>query len=419
MSAAFVLALLGTFVYLTGSAWKGALGIALLLLLTIAYMRRSDKRFLILELAVLVILPLTYHLATILAYLFLAYLTSWSLFVAIQKRHISLSHVIDAAIIGAASILAYVYYLGTSFQRLSDYGASTNIVFMILSFSALFLVAVLSLNGKERWPGLSFAPAVGAVVVFVAFMDYYNPIFPYTQGFSSSVLLIGLIYGLVVAFGWFGLERVAFSGSKYRAIPLGLLLPVLTLFLFALTSGFDLDGHKIFYRTFDYADIALALGVGVAVGYFAKTRYKQSIVCILTIALLCSFPFGFATETLLGDRHDSQEYEVDALGWIHDYSGSSTHVRSDERLSYNARALYDFGKDSYLPSRLASGNLSAPRIMNLLLEEWTVVGVNDYPRGHPVLDPLYVSMVLENSNVLYIGGPESNNIIIFQTSSIQ
>ncbi len=293
-----------------------------------------------------------------------------------------------------------------------------NVIFMILSFSALLFIAALTLNGKERWPGLSFAPAVGAVVVFAAFMDYFNPMFPYSQGFTSSVLLIGLIYGIIVMFGWFGLERVAFSNSRYRAVPLGLLLPVLTLFLFALTSGFDLDGHKIFYRTFDYADIALALGVGIAVGYFAKTRYKQVVVCVLIIALLCSFPFGYATETLLGDRHDSQEYEVDALGWVYDSAGSSTHVRSDERLAYNARALYDFEKDPYLPSRLVSGELSALGIMNMLLEEWTVVGVNDYPRGHPVLDPVYVNSVLENSNVLYVGGPESNNIVIFQTSAI-
>ena len=85
LSAAFVLALLGTFVYLTGSAWKGSLGIALLVLLTVAYMNRSDKRFLILELMVLAVLPLTYHLATILAYLLLAYLTCWSWLVAIMK----------------------------------------------------------------------------------------------------------------------------------------------------------------------------------------------------------------------------------------------------------------------------------------------------------------------------------------------
>ena len=271
-----------------------------------------------------------------------------------------------------ASVLAYIYYLGTSFQRLSDYGAVTNVIFMILSFSALFFIAALSLNGKERWPRVSFAPAVGAVVVFVAFMDYFNPMFPYSQGFTSSVLLIGLIYGIVVI-GWFGLERVTFSDSRYRAVPLGLLLPVLTLFLFALTSGFDLEGHKIFYRTFDYADIALALGVGIAVGYFRedsiqaggclRSHYRPPLLLPIWLTRL---------RTLLGDRHDSQEYEVDALGWVYDFAGSSTHVRTDERLAYNARALYDFEKDPYLPSRLVSGDLSDLGIMNMLLEEWTV-----------------------------------------------
>ena len=418
LSAAFVLALLGTFVYLTGSAWKGALGVALLVLLTLAYMNRSDKRFLILELAVLAVLPVTYHLATVLAYLFLAYLTCWSLLVAVLKKRILLSHMIDLAIIGVASVLAYGYYLGTSFQRLSDYGGSTNTVYMIISFCALFAVAALSLTGKERWPGLSFAPAVGAVVVFVAFMNYYNPMFPYTQGFGSSVLLICIVFGIIVMIGWFGFERLTLSNSIHRAIPLGLLLPVLTLFMFALTSGFNLDGHKIFYRTFDYADIALALGVSIAVGYFAKTRYKKAVVCVLVITLLCSFPFGYATETLLGDRHDSQEYEVDALGWIYDSYGHSTHVRADERLTYNGRALYDFGRDPYLPNRLFTHDPSGSGVVNVLLEEWTVTGVNDYPRGHPVLDVDYVNSVISASNVRYVGGPAANNIIIFQTSAV-
>jgi MFS family permease len=418
LSTAFVLALLGTFVYLSGSAWKGALGVALLILLTVAYMNRSDRRFLVLELVVLAILPLTYHLATVLAYLFLAYLTCWSLLVAILKGRITLSHVIDALIIGIASVLAYLYYLQTSFQRLSDYGEFPSVIMMILSFSALFLLAAAALSRKVRKRGLSLAPAVGAVVVFSVFVDYFDPMFPYTKGFASNVLLIGLLYGIVVTIGWFGLERLISSNSGHRAIPLGLLLPILTLFLFALTSGFDLDGHKIFYRTFDYADVSLALGAGAAVGCLAKLRYRQALACVLTITLICSFPFGYATGTLLGDRHDSQEYEVDALGWVYDYSGPSSYVRGDERLSYNARALHDFFKDPYLPSRLMSGELSGPRVFNLLLEEWMVVGVNDYPRGHPVLDSAFVDSVLEISNVLYVGGPESNNIIIFQTSSV-
>jgi hypothetical protein len=418
ISAAFVLALLGTFVYLTGSAWKGALGIALLLLLTVAYINRSDRRFLVLELVILLILPLTYHLVTILAYLFVAYLTCWSILVAVMRGRVTVSHVFDAIIIGASSLIAYVYYLNASFQRLSDYGEIVNIAFMVLAFLALFLVAALALNGKGNGRRLSFAPSVGAIVVFVVFVDYFNPVFPYTQGFASYVLLVGLLYGLVVIVGWYGLERLTLSNSRYRAIPLGLLLPVLTIFLFALTSGLDLDGHKIFYRTFDYADISLALGAGVAIAYIKRTRIRTTAVVLLTAVLICSFPFGYATGTLLGDRHDSQEYEVDAITWVYDSSGPSVKVRSDERLSYNARALYDYGKDPYLPSRLASGDLSTSSVMNLFLEEWTVIGVNDYPRGHPILDTDYVESVLEISNVLYVGGPETNNIIVFQTSLI-
>jgi hypothetical protein len=50
-------------------------------------------------------------------------------------------------------------------------------------------------------------------------------------------------------------------------------------------------------------------------------------------------------------------------------------------------------------------------------EEWSTVGVNDYPRGHPVIDASYVAFVLEGSNILYVGGPGENNLIVYQTGS--
>lgn len=417
LSTATVLALLGTFVYLTGSSWKASLGVALLVLLVYAYMNRSDRRFLVLELVIVGCLPFTYHLATVLACLLLAYLTVWSMLIAIINKRVTSIHFTDLAVILVAASVAYVYYLETSFQRLSDYGSTTDILLMLAAFLVLAGVGSVVLIRREDLK-FSFAPVAGTVVALLVLVDYYNPVFPYAQGYSSYVIAMGFMYGSIVAIGWYGLELLARSNWRCRAIPLGLLLPVMTLLLFALTIGANLESHKVFYRIFDYADVPLALGVGVVAASLSKARIRMAFAAVLVFILVCSFPFAYATSTLLGDRHDSQWYEVDAISWVYCSADSPKLLRSDERLSYNARALYDFEKDPYLPSRLVSGDLSSPGVMNLLLEEWMTTGVNDYPRGHPVLDESYVSYVLEVSNVMYIGGPASNNIVVFETTTV-
>lgn len=417
LSAALVLALLGTFVFLTGSAWKGSLGVAMLVLLIFAFINRSDRRFLLLELVVLVSLPLAYHLVTILAYLLLAYLTLWSVLMAFVGKRISSSHLIDLSVICVASFGAYLYYLNASFQRLSEYGSMENLILMLLVFLTLVCSTGYVFIRKNSL-SFSFAPVAGTVVVIVVFIDYYDPIFPYVQGYFPSVVMLGFIYALIVAFGWFGFELLARSNSRYRSIPFGVFLPVPTLFLVTMLSGLDLEVHKVFYRTFDYADIGLAFGIAVVAASLSKPRLRIIFSTVLLLILICSFPFAYATATLLGDRHDSQEFEVDALTWIRESVDDSTQLRSDERIAYNARALFDFGKDPSLPSRLVSGDPLSPSIVNVLLEEWMTVGVNDYPRGHPILDECYVNAVLTYSNVLYIGGPASCNMIVFQTTIV-
>lgn len=417
LAAAFILALLGTFVFLTGSAWKGSLGVSLLVLLTYAYMHRSDWRFFALEIVVLCVLPVTYHLVTVLAYSMLAYLTSWSLLVAIRNKRVTSLHLRDLAVIIFVTVGAYAYYLMTSFKRLSDYGTADNIALTAIIFIIFAIVAAFVFFRKDSL-SISFAPYAGAIIAGIVIIDYLNPLFPYTQGYAPTVPVIGVMFAVVVAVGWFGFELLSRSNSKYRQIPLGLLLPVLTLLLLALLTGFNLEGHKTFYRTFDYADISLALAASVTVAHFTARRRGQIMIILLVIVLLCSFPFAYATSTLLGDRHDTQLYEVDALAWIHDTGTESTGLRSDERLSYDARALFDYGKDPYLPRNLQSDILSLPYVMNVLLEEWMITGVNDYPRGHPILDEVYVNSVLESSNVWYVGGPDTNNIIVFQTSAV-
>jgi hypothetical protein len=419
LTASMVLGLLGTFVFLTGSTWKGALGVSMLVLLLYAYINRGDRRMFVLEVLVLVTLPFVHHLVTVVAYFSVAYLTIWSIVFAISRNSgIKRRHIIDLAVIGFPSIFAYLYYYVYSLDRLDFISSEAGFLAMGLSFVALVIVTVFLL-GRRTHSKYSFAPVPASAILALFIFDYYNPLFPYSPSSPEFILLLGAAASVIVAIAWYGFEIIIESSQTYRAVPVVMLISVITIWVFALLSGFGLDSHQILYRTFDYADISLALGVAIAVAHLAKRPRAERLVIIATMcALLVSFPFGYATGFLTGVRHDTQGYEMDALSWADASIGSDRILQSDERLAYDARALYDFQKKPDLPYSLVNEEPPGTSMFNLFEEEWTTAGVNNYPWGHPVIDADYVEWLMESSDVLYVGGPSENNAIIFSTSSL-
>lgn len=417
LAAAMVVTLLGTFVFLTGSAWKEALGTSLLVLLILAYVRRSEWRFLVLEVSIIAVLPLIHHLVTILALFTLAYITMWSLFFGRKNRCLKRRHALDIALVGVPAVFGYLYYTSASLDRMSYLVSPENFTQLVVSFATMCAVTVFVLSQTNHLR-LSFAPAAASGVFMFFLWDYFHPLFPYEPISPAWVLLLGGAFAIVVCIGWYGIESTIESDSRFRAIPLGMMASVITLFMFALLSGFTLESQQILYRSFDFVDIPLAIGIGAAVmSLRRRPRLAASAIVILMIALVASFPFSYATQSLLGIRHDTQAYEVDSINWVSSSMGDDFVVESDERLSYNARALADYDKKDFLPYRLDNHGPLLESTAYIFEEEWTIVGVNDHPDGHPLIDSSYVADVLEASNVLYIGGPDSNSVIVFISSS--
>lgn len=419
IAAGLVLALYGTFLFLTGSKWKISLGVALLLLLFYAYMNRHDRKMFILEILLLATLPLVHHLVTVVAYLALAYLAVWSFAYAIRGEGIRRRHLADLAVVGMLSFAVYAYYYFGALERTSYINDGAGFAALIAIFGAfsLILIAVLRRRTKSRF---TLAPVPAAVIFALFAWDYFNPIFSYTQGAPPYVFLLVLSTSALIALAWFGFERLHTIESPYRAIPFCALLPVLTLFVFALAMGTGVASHQIFYRSFDFAVISMALGVAASIAYFRpKPRLQAIAVFLLILVLLISLPFAYLTGPLEGVRHDTQTYEMDAINWVYTATGDDSTIRSDERISYLAKALHNYGKDPYLVLDLAAGYLPpAYSKYNIVLEEWTEIGVNAYPEGHVTVDETFLDGILLASNVFHVGGPSSNNILVFRLSSL-
>jgi len=416
LMAGLFLALFGTFVFTTGSTWKVALGMALFILLMYAYINRGSRRFFFLEIVILFSLPFVHHLATLMAFLAVLYMTLWAMFVAISQANVRRRHLVDMVLITAFFAFAYLFYLITSLDRLSAVDSGRGAVSFAIAFVVVCVAMILVLGLKKhlKW---TLAPFIGMAFFVVLVYDYSQDAFSYVSSSPWQVLILVSAVSALIGISWSGLERSVASVSRYRAVPMALLLPYITLAGYAFLSGLGYASQQILYRSFDFADLSLALGIGVCVSSLgSEPKKRNAVIAVAMVAVLATLPFSYATEQLIGVRHDTQTYEVDAMAWLDSSSGQYHDLQSDERLSYIGMALFDFDKEPRLPSRLGEHQLLGPGAFYAIEEEWSTTGVNDFPRGRVVLDAQHVNATLLSSNVVYVGGPSANQITIFSVS---
>ena len=419
IATALVLSLFGTFVFLTGSAWKESLGVALLILVVFLHINRNDSRMFVLEIIVLGLLPIVHHLVTGIAYLSVWLLTILSMLYALSNSGINRGHVRDTVALSALSLATYAYYHITSLDRLSlILGDSTSLIQLALILLGLTLAMIVLLRRKRHFRH-SLAPLLAVIVFSLVLFDYVNPLFPHEGGSPPYVLILAISMSVLIGIGWFGIETLVRENTMCRLVPVALLAPVITIMIFSIISGSKLSSHWLIYRTYDFADIPLALGVAAAIGCI-KLRPKKRVLltALLVVTLVVSFPFAYFTGTLTGIRHDTQAYEVAALQWMYDCEGNTALLLTDERLGYVGSALYGFEKRPNLPEKLISDEKLPSCWYFMFEEEWTTVGVNSYPYGHPLINSTKMSVLLSASITYYVGGPPSNNIIVFSSSGI-
>lgn len=412
VTAGFMAVMFGTFVYTTGSSWKEALGAAFLITAAIAFLGRSQPRNRALLFVILMILPLTHHLVAAITLLTLALAICWSWFLALRAHSLRKRHIADLLMVAISVAWMTAYYLRISFDSSTLVNSRTAlelapVLFLVLSG---IIIAVLSRKNHLR---ITFAPAVGLGVFVLLVLDYYGVLFPYTPSapaISYFTLVCALVFILTIA--WYGTELILESRPVHRTFQLCLLVAPLAIMGVAVLSGFSYSSQKVFYRTFDFLDVALFIGAAYAL---VALHHRRKLFVVSAVALIAlsavSFPFGYESERLLGVRHDTQPFEMDALLWLSAHN-DSPNVVSDERIAYVFHALTDGWKNPYLPAYIMR-NASLPPSFYVVEDSWTTVGVNDYPRGKVVIPLANYTSTLGLANVFYVGGPASDKIQVF------
>jgi hypothetical protein len=415
------IALFGTFLYLTASGWKLSFGVALYVLLVFVYTQRTSASMRFLMVLLLMLLPFVHHLVAIVAYMTLAYLTGWAWFYIIGHSKPNKVHYYDLVTIVALAGLALGYYYVVSLDRVSYIGSSHALILLLAVMLLMMLVFIAAMMKRthSRW---TYAPIPAAAILLTGYLDYNGFIFDYAPSQSPfHFYLLIAATSLIVFVGWVGLETVLESRSGFRAVPLAMLLPALTLIVFALVSPTVENKHQLIYRTFDFANPALALGVGMGIVGLgqrkALKRYVPAVIAVFLVLLLSTVPYGIYTEQFTGVRHDTQAYEIDAFEWVMSAHFNDTpYVNSDERLSYIAWTLYGLGKDNTLPRVLSENTSLIHGDYNLYQEFWATRGVNDFPAGLRKISPEFMARLMAVEDVFYVGGPIGDQIYVIRHS---
>jgi hypothetical protein len=410
----------GTFVFTTGSVWKEALGLAMLVVVLVSFIRRADMRFRALCFLILMVLPIVHHLVVVIALLALAFPLTWSWFMALKTASVRIRHIMDLLTLAIPGVWAIVYYSVVSLDRLRSFSSPVEAATLLIAFSLLLIMAILVLSVKSH-SNWSYAPLPGVAVFVALVLDYYGFVFDYKPSASPVYFLAALAFSYCLSIGWYGAEIITERRPVYRSIQLGLLFSPLTIVGYGFLDGLSLGSHQVVYRTFDFVDLFIFVGCGVAVAFVYKRRKRlyPLFASVLVVLAVISFPFGYYSGQLIGIRHDTQSYEIDAFDWLSSSNaGGDLYVRTDERLSFIAVSLYDIPKDATLPELLTE-NVSIPPSSFCVYEAiWVSFGVNDYPNGLVEISGEYMSKLLFVDNVHYIGGRGNDQIVVFTATAV-
>ena len=417
VAAAFLGLLMGTFVFTTASVWKESLGIALMLLILFSFLRRSENRYRFLCFFLLMILPLVHHSVTGMTLLMLAFPLTWSWYLAATGNFLRLRHLQDLLMLGVPGVWTYFYYSSLSFDRLQGFASPIKMALAVVAFILLceIMFILLMMKNHSKW---TFAPLPGLGIVAVIALDYLGYLYDYEPAVGFVYFLLVFSFAYMVSLSWYGAEVAVETKPIVRAVLLGLLLSPVTLVGYAAVAGFTSASHQIVYRTFDFVDIFIFIGCGIALSAVYPRSNRKYLVAgaALLLAAIVSFPFAYVSD-LTGVRHDTNGFEVDAIYWIDDRM-SDPRIVSDERVSYIASALVGVPQESFLPGYII-GNTQFPGGYSFIMEDsWTTEGVNDYPKGTVVIPMSNFSRTLQITNVVCISGPADDRAIVFLGSYI-
>lgn len=436
MAAGFFFACNGFSVYLGAAVMKQAVGMALMPFILYLFYGRKDARKRALAMMLLLLLPLTHHLSTIITFSMLCIMAAASNAGDYRDGKLNFWHLIlDVISIPAAFAFVLFYYIeiGLIDLDMAKVYSPLDVNSMALHLAVLFifsLVAVattISRKVKTRSPLFSVIVMFPAIGIGVLFFNMETRIFAGAINTSPDLLKLMIPYLLLLIAACVGLDLVAFRKNSHRPIILAAVFGPFVTILYALFKGLDIPSFNLLYRSYNFADFGFAICAGIGVGYMVSwakrteivTHYGRdgqenpimrrttlrklaapAIVAFMVISV-STLPLGYSQEEFTGFRSQTLPSEFRGMTYVAESGIGNDLVCTDQWFADILSPYYDVKASWPLPILLRNNRDTSECSYMFLEQSWTTRGGQIYPFDPIVVPDENVRNAILSNNLLY------------------
>jgi hypothetical protein len=228
-------------------------------------------------------------------------------------------------------------------------------------------------------------------------------------------------YLVLAVLGVIGFNVLRYSRFPHRHIIVGMFLAPFCVIVFGMLRGLDIFNFTLVYRSFNFIDIPLAIAVGVGLAYILSKvksyslKHKEfkalpiGVFIIFCILCVSSLPLAYNNEATYGIQEVTYEYEFNAMQWTS--NANIGHVVTDQRYGDIIAPYFEVNADRTGPWRIKGEDLESGDVV-MLSRYWVEGGAQMSIFGRVLFVDSQIDELLENSDVIYYGGPEDREMVI-------
>jgi hypothetical protein len=429
--ASLFLALNGLYVFFTATTIKASIGFALLPIILLLYWEREDPRKRLLAVLLLVTLPLTHHLTSLIVFSMISMILFVQLVQWWQAGTLTARRTLMELSLGPALILpGILYYRSVSLGYWLEVNDPRHILlFLSVTFLAALVVLSLSLPARSGpwfflrrkrrlWSRIfdeKLIYPVGAIVLLL--VNERLNIFAGTIRTKPGFMTALIPYIVLMMVCLIGFNVIRHTRSRFRPLAAAAFVAPFSVMVFAFLRGLDPFSFPLMYRSYDYMDLALALFAGVGMAFLVSVirskAVRVALIAGFAILLVLTLPLGFNSEEYYDVQNFTYEYEFAAM--THLNSLGPSYAGTDQRLFATMSWYYHQEGDGALPPIIAREG-STDRYDFLLLEgSWARQGAQLHPAPNLVLGADTLAGVAAENDAIYSVVGASNDVTILKT----
>lgn len=425
IAASIFFALNGFFVYLTSAAMKEALGLSLMPIAYILFLKRNEGINVLFLALVLLAMIFVHHLTFLLliTILFLSSIYSIVNSYFLEGRGSIKKEIPTFTVVMISAISGWLYYYQSSLEHMQYVPLAERILLLfILVLWVLFGTIIMfstdiANRSKSAFMKITLVIMLGVLILGV---NFFVPIFG-TIKTSSLLILMIIPYILLLIFPLIGFEVLRSSISKAKTLLLAGLVGPIVFMCYSIVSGLDAISFALLYRSYDYMDISLGVCAGIGLVYLlrmfnGKPWIKKTIWAAFLGLCLLTLPLAYNGYELYGVRDVTEDHEFTALEATADIALTyNLTVYTDQRLSDIIEPYFGVNAERSLPTTIKdSRNLPEDSIL-VLSATWMDTGAQIHPFPNLVITQSQWNRTLEQSTLLFHSGPPGSEIYVLRT----